>query len=122
MNKPYFLLLLFAALFSAPLVSQAQLSGADSLRLRLNAIFQPLDKSQVPTGYLEEYGVRLLPLANYNGTLTDSSLCDLATLRYLRASLASARIYGPDTLPTMPACALPWSAATSKYKYFILLI
>ncbi|RZK98099.1 MAG: hypothetical protein EOO62_26985, partial [Hymenobacter sp.] len=84
MNKLYFLFLLL----SAPLVSQAQLSGADSLRQRLNTIFAHLDKSQVPTGYLEEYGVRLLPLANYAGTLTDSSLADLATLRCLRASLS----------------------------------
>ena len=53
MNKRY-LLLLLAALLSAPLASRAQLSGADSLRQRLNALFAPLDKSQVPTAYLQE--------------------------------------------------------------------
>ena len=47
--------------------------------------------------------MRLLPLHNYTGALTDSSVSDLATLRYLRASLQSARIFGLDTLPSVPA-------------------
>ena len=40
--------------------------------------------------------MRLLPLHHYAGALTDSSVCDLATLRYLRASL-QLRPH-PDTL------------------------
>ena len=39
----------------------------------------------------------LLPLHHYAGALTDSSVSDLATRRYLRASLQSARIFGADT-------------------------
>ncbi|MGI4870137.1 MAG: hypothetical protein ACRYFX_03045 [Janthinobacterium lividum] len=87
--RHFSLLLLLSALLAAPLASQAQLSGSDSLRQRLNFLFAPLNKSQVPTAYLEEYGVRLLPLHNFNGSLADSNRTDLATLLYLRASLAS---------------------------------
>lgn len=47
-----FLFLLSALLL--PGRSHAQLSGSDSLRQRLNTLFAPLDKSQVPTGYLAE--------------------------------------------------------------------
>ncbi len=34
----------------------------DELRNNLNTIFQNIDKSQVPTGFLEEYGAGLVPL------------------------------------------------------------
>jgi hypothetical protein len=102
MRHLYALLFLLSALL--PSRSHAQLSGADSLRQRLNTIFAPLDKSQVPTAYLAEYGVRLLPLRLFSGTaLTDTNRTDMATLRYLRTSLASARVTGTDTLPDVPA-------------------
>ncbi|WP_161787188.1 hypothetical protein [Hymenobacter sp. IS2118] len=53
MKKIYFLLLIACGLFGATPV-QAQLSGSDSLRLKLTSIFANIDKSQVPTGYLSE--------------------------------------------------------------------
>ena len=34
----------------------------DSLRDKLNSIFQNIDKSQIPTGYLVEYGTEFTPL------------------------------------------------------------
>ena len=53
-------LLALAALLAAP--AHAQTSGGDSLRQQLSAVFAGLDKSQVPTGYLAEAGIRLLEL------------------------------------------------------------
>ncbi len=94
--------------------------GSDSLRTtgklrqRLNTIFAPLDKNQVPTAYLEEYGVRLLPLRFFSGaTLTDTNRTDMAKLRYLRTTLASARVSGSDTLPDVPALNARLSAASA---------
>ena len=56
--------------------AQAQ-NGVDSLRTRIAQVYAPLDKSQVPTGYLYEAGVRLLEPGYYNGMLSDSNLADL---------------------------------------------
>ncbi len=103
MKHAYFLALLALGLLAAPAAAQAQLSGGDSLRQQLATLFAPLDKSQVPTGYLYEAGIRLLEPRFYNGVLGDSNLTDLSVLRYLRAGLGSARVYGTDTLPSLDA-------------------
>ncbi|MGI8584489.1 MAG: hypothetical protein ACR2KX_20050 [Chitinophagaceae bacterium] len=55
------LALIFFALFG-----NAQ---TDALRNNLNTIFQNIDKSQVPTGFLEEYGADLVPLDVFNWQL-----------------------------------------------------
>lgn len=93
-----FVTLLVCAL--RPIGSQAQ--ATDSLSFKLRSIFANLDKSQVPSGYLYEAGVRFLRPGAYNGTLTDSSLTNMDVLRYLRAQFLSSRVYGTDTLPSLP--------------------
>ena len=93
------LYLLLAALLSAPAL-HAQ--APDSLRLRLNHVFAPLDKSQVPTGRLLEYAEPLVPLEYYNGQrLDDTSRTTLTAWRGLYATAASARVAGSDTLPDL---------------------
>ena len=49
----------------------------------LQYIFQPIDKNQIPTGFLEEYGCPMLPAATFNGTLTDSNRIDMNLWRTL---------------------------------------
>ena len=56
----------------------------------------------MPSGYLDEYGEQLLALRPYNGVLTDSNRTDLDVFRYLRATIASARVASPDNLPDLP--------------------
>lgn len=46
-------------------------------------IFENLDKTQVPTGYLEEFGVPLISLEPFNGNLTDSNVVDMNIFRTL---------------------------------------
>ncbi len=46
----------------------------DSLRLTLDNIFLHIDKSQIPTGFLDEYGAQFANLKTYNGILTDSNI------------------------------------------------
>ena len=84
---------------TAQSTSPLLLQQTDSLRLRLGQIFAPLDKTQISTGYLAEYASPLLDLHFYNGILSDSNRTDLTVFHYLRATLASASINGPDTLP-----------------------
>ena len=50
--------------------TSAQIDTSTTQKL-LQYIMQPLDKNQIPTGFLEEYGCPILPMATFNGTLTD---------------------------------------------------
>lgn len=99
----HFSVFLFLVLLGGlrPTLTRAQ--TPDSLSQKLTSIFANVDKSQVPTGYLYEAGVRFLEPRYYNGTLADSNLTDMNVLRYLRAQLSSCRVYGSDTLPSLPA-------------------
>jgi hypothetical protein len=72
----------------------------DSLRTTLDNIFLYVDKSQVPTGFLDEYGAQFANLKTYNGILTDSNLVNAMAWHYIYASVYSAKIYGTNTLPT----------------------
>lgn len=72
----------------------------DSLRLTLDNVFAHVDKSQIPSGFLEEYGAQFANLRTYNGTLTDSNYVNAMAWHYIYASIYSAKIYGANTLPT----------------------
>ena len=65
----------------------------DPLRDKLDSIFKFIDKSQIPTGYLKEYGSEMVPLHLFNGLLTDSNNVEsLDVLRYVYADLATSKI------------------------------
>lgn len=72
----------------------------DSLRLTLDNIFTHIDKSQVPSGFLEEYGAQFVNLNTFNGQLSDSNYVNPLVWSYVYASVYSAKIYGTNTLPT----------------------
>lgn len=54
------LYVLLALCWASLLARPAQAQAPDSLSQKLSSIFAHVDKSQVPTGYLYEAGVRLL--------------------------------------------------------------
>jgi predicted membrane chloride channel (bestrophin family) len=56
---------------------------------------QPLDKSQVPSGFLEEYGCPILPMATFNGTLTDSNRVVLILYAFASLELIAEEIENP---------------------------
>jgi hypothetical protein len=64
--------IIFSVLVSYMLTNKA-FSQIDPLRQKLDSIFQYVDKTQIPTGYLKEYGSEFLPLHLFNGILTDSN-------------------------------------------------
>ena len=66
--------------------SIAQIDTSTTQKL-LQYIFQPVDKNQIPTGFLEEYGCPMLPAATFNGTLTDSNRIDMNLWRTLYLQL-----------------------------------
>ncbi|GAB3636588.1 hypothetical protein GCM10027422_21780 [Hymenobacter arcticus] len=98
MKKLYALLLL--ALLR---VYGLQAQQVDSLGLKLDAVFANVDKSQVPTRLLAEYGLPLLPLTSFNGTLADSTRTNPTLFRALYASAYTACIWGANPLASLPA-------------------
>ena len=69
--------------------STAQIDTSTTQKL-LQYIFQPIDKNQIPTGFLEEYGCPMLPAATFNGTFTDSNRIDMNLWRTLYLHLQTA--------------------------------
>ena len=65
----------------------------DQLRDKLDSIFQNIDKTQIPTGYLAEYGAEFTPLHWYNGLLTDSNVVfTLDIFKLIYADIETAKI------------------------------
>jgi hypothetical protein len=62
--------------------SYAQIDTSTTQKL-LQYIMQPLDKNQIPTGFLEEYGCPMLPMETFNGSLSDSNRIDMHLWRTL---------------------------------------
>ena len=56
---------------------KAQIQDTSTTQKLLQYIFEPIDKSKIPTGFLEEYGCPMLPAATFNGTFTDSNRIDM---------------------------------------------
>ncbi|AMR28849.1 hypothetical protein A0257_18265 [Hymenobacter psoromatis] len=99
MKHFYFLLTLLWLASTTHGVAQTQ--PTDSARQYLSNLFAPLDKSQLPTPYLEDYGYRFMPLRLFNGTLSDSARTSLPVWRQLFATVVSGTLKGSDDLPAL---------------------
>lgn len=83
--------------FSTNIFAQVDTSTTQKL---LQYIFQNIDKSYVPTGFLAEYGCPILPMQTFNGTLTDSNRIDINLWRTLYFQLQTAYVgSGTNLLP-----------------------
>ena len=71
----------------------------DVLRTQLDNIFQNVNKSQIPFGYLEEYGPGMVPFDIFNGLLTDSNRADITLWQVIYGNMRASRIYGSPNLP-----------------------
>lgn len=75
-------------------------SQTDLLRQKLDSIFQYIDKTQIPTGYLKEYGAELMPIHCFNGILTDSNaIYNINSFRAAYTDISTAKIQ--TQLPAM---------------------
>jgi hypothetical protein len=75
------------------------------VRTQLNSVFANINKSQVPTGFLQEYGEPLVPIDVFSGVLSDSNKVDINAWYMAYATLSSSRIYGVNPLADIPAVA-----------------
>lgn len=90
-------LLLFVTII---IISLQTFGQADPIRQKLDSIFQHVDKSQIPTGYLKEYGAEFMPLHWFNGVITDSNIvANIDAFRAVYDDIATAKIQ--VQLPTM---------------------
>jgi hypothetical protein len=95
------LIITLAALLLLNLCAIAQ---TDLVRAELNSIFQNIDKTQIPTGYLNEYGPEVVYKKWLNGVLSDSNLVvDMNTYNFLYNDIENSKIYNPSSLPPIEA-------------------
>lgn len=80
----------------------AQSPDTSTTQKLLQYIFQNVDKAQVPTGFLEEYGAPIIPMETFNGTLTDSNRIDMNLWRTLYFQLQTSYCQaGTNLLPAI---------------------
>ena len=94
----------------------------------LDAIFQNLDKSRIPTGYLRDYAFELIDFELFTGeNLTDSNYVDATVLEMMLRSIRSSAVgTEPFTdaaevlseLITNPSI-IPIGIALYKYNYIL---
>lgn len=85
MKKTTKTIVLILCTFCSVSISKVNAQSIDTSTTKklLNYIMQPLNKSQIPTGFLQELGCPMLPMATFNGTLTDSNKIDMNLWRTL---------------------------------------
>ena len=73
----------------------------DSVRIAINNILAPLNKTLIPTGILAENSYPLLDLSVYNGQLTADNTIDFAQWRLLYNQALSGAYVAPVGLPNI---------------------
>ena len=82
------------------IVNSYLLTAQDAYQTKIASIFQNVDKSQVPTKHLKEFGYNLMPMDVFNGILADTNVLDMTAWRLLYGSFYSSYV-GAST-PSVP--------------------
>jgi pimeloyl-ACP methyl ester carboxylesterase len=86
------------------LLNLCAFAQTDLVRNELNSIFQNIDKTQIPTGYLNEYGPEVVYKKWLNGVLSDSNLiADMNIYNFLYNDIENCRINIPSNTPPIYA-------------------
>ena len=114
--------LIIVLLFSFSAKCYAQAPDTPTVEKLLHYIVQPLNKSQVPTGFLEEYGCPITSLATYNGVLSANNKVEMDVWRTLYFQLQTSYCQsGINPLPAITAVntAIAQSARTIQLYQFL---
>lgn len=76
------ILLVFISI-NAVYQKSAKSNDSSAIQGLLQYIVQPLDKNQVPNGYLEEYGFSAISMRHYNDAVSDTNIVELNLWRLL---------------------------------------
>lgn len=79
---------------------------ADEIAARMNYVFAKVNKNNVPTGLLSNYGIQPIPLEYYNGVPADSNFVDLSSYKLLYTGVYSSKFNDKISLitPDKPMC------------------
>ncbi|TAF94430.1 MAG: hypothetical protein EAZ47_04025, partial [Bacteroidetes bacterium] len=78
--------------------------SAQADKVALDNVFHHIDKTTIPTGYLQDYGVAILNKEAYTGILVDSNaIANLSVFRLLYNDMYTAKIN--PAAPSMPSIA-----------------
>ena len=83
MKKIIFAILWVALAIALPNISKAQAPDTSTIENLQRYVASALNKSQVPTGFLEDYGAPFIPMAAFNGNLSDSNDVEINLWRLL---------------------------------------
>ena len=83
MKKILFATIMVALATALPNIGKTQAPDTSTIEKLQRYVAGPLNKSQVPTGFLEDYGAPFIPMAAYNGLLSDSNKIEISLWRLL---------------------------------------
>ena len=63
-----------------------------NFRAKMDGVFQNVDKSQVPTKHLKEFGYDFVPMDVFNGILADTNVLDMTAWRLLYGSFLTSHV------------------------------
>ncbi len=99
-NKTYSIFVKLALVITISFFSYfTNAQETDSVRIAINNILAPLNKSLIPTGILAENSYPLLDLSVYNGQLTTDNTIDFSQWRLLYNQALSGAYVAPLGLP-----------------------
>ncbi len=91
--------LFFAVLIVLRVIGYAQ-TPADEILSRMNHVFEHVNRDNVPTGLLSNYGIQPIPLEYYDGIPADSNFVDMDSYLLLYAGIYSSKFNDNITLIT----------------------
>ena len=105
------IILIIGILFSG---SFANAQTTDSVRIAINNILSPLNKTLIPTGILAENSYPLLELSTYNGQLADSNTISFSQWRLLYNQILSGAYVAPVGLPDIDQLNIDYNTASNN--------
>ncbi|TAE61820.1 MAG: hypothetical protein EAY68_09665, partial [Bacteroidetes bacterium] len=85
-----------------PKLAKAQAPDTNTIEKLQRYIAGPIDKTQIPTGFLEDYGAPFVPLTAFNGMLSDSNDIEINAWRLLYFQLQTSYAQaGTNPLPSI---------------------
>lgn len=92
----------------------AKAQDTDSVRIAINNILAPLNKTLIPTGILAENSYPLLDLSVYNGQLTADNTIDFSQWRLLYNQALSGAYAAPIGLPDIAELNADYNIARNR--------
>ena len=114
-KKPYSIFIKLALVITISLFSNlAKAQETDSVRIAINNILAPLNKTLIPTGILAENSYPLLDLSTYNGQLTADNTMDFSQWRLLYNQALSGAYVAPTGLPGIDQLNIDYTTARNN--------